>query len=95
MGLIKKCLLILVLTLVFVVAFLAAIDNSTEVALKFMGFTTPVLPVSWWILLAFVLGTLFGVLLNVFSNARLKLSARVANRAAASRTQPVTPSKPS
>ncbi len=90
MGFIKKWLLILFLTLVFVVALLVAMDNSTEVALKFMGFATPVLPVSWWLLLVFVLGTLFGIVLNVFSNifsrARLRLDARASTQSLPSST---------
>ena len=84
MRFIKKWLLIFFLALAFVVALLVAMDNSTEVALKFMGFATPVLPVSWWLLLVFVLGTLFGILLNVFSNtfsnARLRSNARASNQ---------------
>ncbi len=82
MALIKKWLFILLLTVVFLVALLVAADNSVEVPLKFLAFETPVWPVAWWIMLAFVLGILVGGLLNVFSNTRLRLNARAAHRVA-------------
>ncbi len=87
MAFLKKWLFIFVMLAVFIVALLAAADNSEEVALKFMDFETPVWPISWWILTAFVIGVLFGNLLNVVSNTRLRMNARRANKMAAARTQ--------
>ena len=87
MTILKKTLFLIVATLVFVVALLAAADNSDEVSLRFLEFETPVWPISWWVLLAFVLGTLFGNLLNFVANTRLRLDARAANKTANSRTK--------
>ncbi len=87
MDLIKKTLFWTVALIVFVIALLAAADNSEEVALKFLDYETPVWPISWWVLLAFVVGVLFGNLLNFVSNTRLRMNARAANKTAQSRTQ--------
>lgn len=86
MDLLKKTLFWIVAIIVFVVALLAAADNSEEVAIKFLDYETPVWPVSWWVLVAFVAGTLFGNLLNFVSNTRLRMNARAANKTAQSRT---------
>ncbi len=83
MTLIKKWLFRLILLVVFILAMLAASDNSTQVPLTFLGYTTPVWPISWWILSAFVIGVLFGTLLNTWSNTKLRLNARQARKQAA------------
>jgi uncharacterized membrane protein YciS (DUF1049 family) len=80
MNLMKKWLFRLVLLVVFVVALLAASDNSTEVPLTFLEYQSPVWPISWWMLTAFVVGVLFGTVLNTFSNTKLRLNARSANK---------------
>lgn len=80
MDLIKKWLLRIVILIVFFVALIAAADNSQEVALGFLGYETGQWPVSWWVLTAFVLGVLFGLLLNLLSNTRLRLDARKASK---------------
>ena len=80
MNLIKKWLFRLLVVLVFVVAMLAASDNSTEVPLTFLEYKTPEWPISWWMLSAFVFGVLFGTLLNTWSNTRLRMNARSANK---------------
>ena len=80
MNLIKKWLFRLVLLVVFVVALLAASDNSNEVPLTFLEYQTPEWPISWWMLASFVIGVLFGTLLNSWSNTRLRVSARKANK---------------
>ena len=85
MNFIKKWLFVLFMLSLFVVALLAAIDNSNKVALKFLIYETPDWPVSWWILAAFVMGTVFGIMLNLLSNARLRRHARAADKAAARR----------
>jgi uncharacterized integral membrane protein len=80
MDLIKKWLLRIVIFIVFIAALIAASDNSQEVALGFLGYETAEWPVSWWVLTAFVLGVLFGLLLNFLSNTQLRLDARKASK---------------
>ena len=80
MNLIKKWLFRLLVVLVFVAAMLAASDNSTEVPLTFLEYKTPEWPISWWMLSAFVIGVLFGTLLNTWSNTKLRINARSANK---------------
>lgn len=87
MVFLKRMLFAIVALIVFVVALLAAADNSNEVALKFLEYETPVWPISWWVLLAFVLGTLFGNLLNIVANTRLRMNVRAANKVTANTTK--------
>ena len=99
MGFIKKTLFLFIALVAFLVALLAAADNSEEVALRFLEYSTPVWPISWWMLSAFVIGVVFGNLLNLVSNTRLRMHARSAKKAADGRTreldqaraQPVSP----
>lgn len=83
MGYLKKALFLLVAIVLFVVTLLAAADNSNEVALQFLDWQTFVWPISWWMLLAFVVGVAFGTVLNLVSNTRLRLDVRKANKSAA------------
>ena len=78
----KKWLLRIVIAVVFFVALIAATDNSQEVALTFLGFKTPTAPLSWWVLASFVAGAIFAMLINFYTNTRLRMAARKANRAA-------------
>ncbi|MBT3624285.1 MAG: LapA family protein [Gammaproteobacteria bacterium] len=87
MGFIKKTLFLFIALVAFLVALLAAADNSAEVALRFLEYETPVWPISWWMISAFVVGVIFGNLLNVVSNTRLRMDARRARKTAAGRTQ--------
>ena len=80
MNLVKKWLFRLVLFVVFFVALVAASENSTEVSLNFLDYRTPEWPVSWWVLTAFVIGLGVGSLLNLFSNTRLRLRHRNAEK---------------
>ena len=80
MTLLKKWLFRLLLFGVFIAALVGASDNSTEVPLTFLDDQTPVWPISWWMLAAFVIGVLFGTLLNTWSNTKLRISARNANK---------------
>jgi uncharacterized integral membrane protein len=86
MGFIKKTLFLFIALIAFLVALLAAADNSAEVALRFLEYETPVWPISWWMLTAFVIGVVFGNLLNLVSNTRLRLDARRARKTADGRT---------
>ena len=76
MGFIKKVLFLTIALVVFLVALLAAVDNSAEVALRFLEYESPVWPISWWMISAFVFGVVFGNLLNVVSNTRLRMESR-------------------
>ena len=87
MGFIKKTLFLFIALVAFLVALLAAADNSAEVALRFLEYETPVWPISWWMISAFVVGVVFGNLLNVVSNTRLRMDARRARKTADGRTQ--------
>lgn len=87
MAYLKRILFTLLVLVAAAIALLAAADNSEEVALQFLQYQSPVLPISWWMLLAFVIGVLFGYLVNLISNTRLRLDARRANKTAASRTR--------
>ncbi|MBL6689622.1 MAG: LapA family protein [Pseudomonadales bacterium] len=87
MNFIKRTVFILVAFVAAAVALLAAADNSDEVALKFLEWESPVWPISWWILTAFVVGVLFGTALNLVSDTRLRMNVRKANKTAAGRTR--------
>ena len=87
MTLLKRCLAGLLLAMVFVLAFLAAVDNSDPVALKFLGYASPRWSVSWWILCAFLAGAFCAFLAGLAANARLRLKARNASRLAAARAR--------
>ncbi len=83
----RKTLFFVLAIFLFIVALLAAADNSDAVSLKFIDWTSPSWPISWWMLMAFVVGIFFGSLLNLYSNTRLRLDARAANKNAVSRTK--------
>ena len=84
---IRKALFSILLIFLFVIALLAAADNSGVVALRFLNWQSPVWPVSWWMLVAFVIGVLFGIALNFYSNTLLRLDARQANKVAVDRNR--------
>ncbi|MFP6802649.1 MAG: LapA family protein [Pseudomonadales bacterium] len=93
MGFIKKALFLFIALVAFLVALLAAADNSAEVALRFLEYETPVWPISWWMISAFVVGVVFGNLLNVVSNTRLRMEARRERKTAEGRTQELDQAK--
>ena len=85
MGFIKKTLFLFIALVAFLVALLAAADNCTEVTLRFLEYESPVWPISWWMIAAFVVGVAFGNLLNVVSNTRLRMESRRDRKIAQSR----------
>ena len=87
MGFIKKVLFLSIALVVFLIALLAAADNSTEVTLRFLEYESPVWPISWWMIAAFVVGVAFGNLLNVVSNTRLRMESRRERKIAQGRTK--------
>ena len=82
---IRKALFSILLIFLFIIALLVAVDNSDAVALRFLNWQSPVWPVSWWILGAFVIGVLFGMALNFYTNTLLWLDARQADKVAVDR----------
>ncbi len=73
MSTIKKLLLSLLLFVLFVFGLIYGTDNSTPVSLAFLNWKTPQWPVSWWVLVAFAVGTGLGYLLNIGVNVRAKV----------------------
>ena len=80
MNLVKKCFFRGVLFIIFIIALVAASENSADVSLKFLDYRTPEWPVSWWVLIAFVIGLGLGSLLNFVSNTQLRLRYREAEK---------------
>jgi uncharacterized membrane protein YciS (DUF1049 family) len=87
MGFIKKILFLFIALVTFLVALLAAADNSAEVALRFLEYESPVWPISWWMISAFIVGVVFGNLLNVVSNTRSRIESRRERKIAQGRTR--------
>ena len=79
MKIIRSLTFRVIAAFVFLIALLAAVDNSEKVALSFLDASTPELPISAWVLISFLLGVVFASLLNAATNARLRLAARKAN----------------
>ena len=84
---IRKALFSILLIVLFVIALLAAADNSDIVAIRFLDWQSPLWPVSWWMLVAFGIGILFGMALNFYSNTLLWLDTRQANQVAVDRNR--------
>ncbi len=94
MTFIRKILFSVLLVCLFFVTLLAAVDNSDSVALKFLKWESPMWPVSWWVLMAFVVGVLFGIALNFYSNTMSRLDAREAGKVNVDRTGQVGEVRP-
>ena len=64
------------------VAMLAALSvNQEEIVLRFAVWQTPQpLSIFWWLLIAFVVGVLFGVLNGMWAGARRRLELRKLNK---------------
>lgn len=87
MNFIKRTIFILAALLLAVIALLLGAQNSDEAVLRFLDFETGPWPISHWVGLAFVIGVIFGTLLNLWSNTRLRMDVRRANKTAAGRTR--------
>jgi len=81
MNFIRRTAVFLILLAIFVIALVAASQNSGMVSLVFLDWSTWKWPVSWWVLSAFVVGIIVGITLNLVSNTRLRMHASKANRA--------------
>lgn len=80
MNRIKKILLGLLLIVVFFLALIGATDNSSAVSLVFLEYSTPAWPISWWVLIAFILGSVFGYLMSLGRNVRARVAVRKTRR---------------
>lgn len=80
MKLIKTLFFWFIAIVVFFVAFLAALDNQHEVALRFLDWSTPEVAFAWWMLGSFLVGVFFTAIANTWSNTKLRLKARQANK---------------
>ena len=62
--------------MLFVAVWLGSTQNSAPVELRFLDLVSPSWPLSYWLVLAFALGFFAAVLLNSWSNLRLRLRTR-------------------
>ena len=91
---IRKILFFVATFLLFILVLIAAADNSDSVTLRFLQWDSSPWPISRWMLLAFVVGLLFGAALNFSSNFRLRLGLRQANRIASDRGEQLDKVRP-
>ena len=64
------------MVVLFVAVWLGSTQNSALVELRFLDLVSPSWPLSYWLVLAFALGFFAAVLLNSWSNLRLRLRTR-------------------
>lgn len=81
----RRTLLGLLLLGVVALGLLVGVDNHDAVALRFLDFETPALPVFWWLYAAFVGGAVVGGALCGTALGRVKLRERRLRRALAAR----------
>ncbi|SFM20670.1 LapA family protein [Marinobacter zhejiangensis] len=74
-GLQKVLIILLVLVLVLV-ALVFSLNNQVAVPLNFLVFETQPHGIAVWIIMAFVLGALSGILITVLSTVRTSVSRR-------------------
>lgn len=74
-GLRKILITVLVLVLILL-ALVFSLNNQMAVSLNFLLFETPPHGVAVWIIMAFVLGALVGVLIATFATVRTSVSRR-------------------
>ncbi|TWC18872.1 MULTISPECIES: LapA family protein [unclassified Pseudomonas] len=73
MGNFKRLAVVVLALLVAVAIVLFVLENNQPVALLFLGWSAPQLPVSVFVLLALLLGMVFGPLLTWFVGGRRRL----------------------
>ena len=72
----QKILLILLVLLLVLVALVFSLNNQMAVSLNFLLFETQPHGVAVWIIMAFVIGALVGVLMTILANVRTSVSRR-------------------
>lgn len=80
MKFVKTVLIRVIAVVVFFLALIAASQNSDPAALTFMDWRTPEMALSYWLLIAFVLGVACASVYNLWANTKLRLAARRANK---------------
>lgn len=80
MAALRKLLIILLVIALILFVLVFSLNNQQAVALDFFFFDTPSAGVAIWVLLAFALGALVGIVLTSVSVFRARLSRRRAER---------------
>ena len=76
MGWLRKTLIALLVIFVLLVGLIFSLNNQIQVSLNFLFFRTPALGVAFWIIIAFVIGGLLGILLTSAIVMRQSLTRR-------------------
>src|SRR5690554_3093015 len=69
----KRAVLIIVLLLVALSTIDFMLENQQNIALQFLEFSSPQLPISLFMVIAFILGSLLGILIGWLMTTRLRL----------------------
>ncbi|MDX1818666.1 MAG: LapA family protein, partial [Marinobacter sp.] len=72
----QKILIILLVLVLVLLALVFSLNNQMAVSLNFLLFETQPHGVAVWIIMAFVIGALFGVLMTVLATVRTSVSRR-------------------
>ncbi|GAA3586560.1 MULTISPECIES: LapA family protein [Marinobacter] len=72
----RRILIVLVVLFLIVVALVFSMNNQTSVSLDFLLFKTPSHGVAVWVLLAFILGTVTGILVTMLATAKHSIARR-------------------
>ncbi len=73
----KRAVLIIVLLLVALSTIDFMLENQQSIALQFLEFSSPQLPISLFMVIAFILGSLLGILIGWLMTSRLRLRLMV------------------
>lgn len=72
----QKVLIILVVLFLVLVALVFSLNNQMAVSLNFLLFETPPHGVAVWIILAFVIGAVTGILITVLATVKTSVARR-------------------
>lgn len=73
----KRAVLIIVLLLVALATIDFMLENQQNIALQFLEISSPELPISLFIVIAFILGSVLGIFIGWLLTARLRLRMMV------------------
>jgi len=73
----KRAVLIIVLLLVALATMDFMLENQQNIALQFLEISSPELPVSLFVVIAFILGSLLGIFIGWLITTRLRLRLMV------------------
>jgi uncharacterized membrane protein YciS (DUF1049 family) len=80
MKFVKTVLVRAIALVLFFLALVAGSQNSDLVALQFLDWRSGEMALSYWLLIAFLLGVAVTAVYNLWANTRLRLAARRANK---------------